>query len=192
LVVPFHCGPHLRYVVVHTEARALQRAEQEYVVKVYKALIFAAMFGRALTLSPCVKAAPPRDVQFLTGTCEPSSHTAEGPLGSDLTKRQSRFFCDSAVIAFFDDYKGHVMIQFVQKQAHHTPILGFAGKVEDDGIIMKIDHVYLKEGQATTVSDGLCKFFLKNRQMSGIFCGMMVDETGRRTTAVVAFKPATG
>jgi len=47
-------------------------------------------------------------------------------------------------------------------------------------------------GQATTVSDGWCKFFFKNQQLSGIMCGMKVDETGRRTTAVVAFNATLG
>ena len=143
----------------------------------------------SICLSDAARAA---NVQVLTGTCEPSSHTAEGPLGADLTKRQSRFYCDSAVITFFDDYKGHVMIQFAQKEAHHTPILGFAGRVEDDGITMALDHVYLTPGSPTTVSDGWCKFFFKNRHMSGIFCGMKVDETGRRTTASVSFDPMPG
>jgi hypothetical protein len=161
-------------------------------MKALKAVILGTAMGALLSPSPSVYAAPPHDVQIVTGTCDASSHTAEGPLGSDLTKRQSRFFCDSAVIAFFDDYKGHVMVQFAQKDAHHTPILGFAGRVEDDGIVMALDHVYLTEGQATTVSDGQCKFFFKNRHMSGIFCGMLVDETGRRTTAVVVFNPAPG
>jgi hypothetical protein len=133
--------------------------------------------------------AGPNDVEVVNGICEPSSHTAEGPLGSDLTKRQSRFYCDSAVITYFDDRKGHVMIQFAQKESHHSPILGFAGRVEDDGIMMPVDHVSLAPGQATAVSDGWCKFFFKDRHMSGIFCGMKVDETGRRTTAVVAFTP---
>ena len=132
------------------------------------------------------------DVQVVNGTCDSSSHTAEGSLGSDLTKQQSRFYCDSAVIKFFDDYKGHVMVQFAQKESHHSPILGFSGRVEDDGIMMSVDHVYLVQGQATTVSDGSCKFFFKNRQMSGIFCGMKVDKTGRRTTAVVVFNAAPG
>jgi hypothetical protein len=133
--------------------------------------------------------AGPSDVQVVKGTCDSSSHTAEGPLGADLTKRQSRFYCDSAVITFFDDYKGHMMLQFAQRESHHSPILGFAGRVEDNGIMMPVDHVYLAPGQATTVSDGLCKFFFKDRHMSGIVCGIKVDETGRRTTAVVTFTP---
>lgn len=56
------------------------------------------------------RAAQPTQMQVLSGTCDPASHTAEGPLGTDLTKRQSRFYCDSAVITFWDDYKGHVMV----------------------------------------------------------------------------------
>ena len=84
------------------------------------------------------------------------------------------------------------MVQFVQKKSHHSPFLGFAGKVEDDGVIMPVDHVYLAPGQATTVSDGWCKFFFQNRHMSEIFCGMKVDKTGRRTTAMVSFKVASG
>jgi hypothetical protein len=132
------------------------------------------------------------DVQVVNGRCTPISHTAEGPIDSDLTKRRSQFYCDSAVITFFDDYKGHVMIQFSQKESHHSPILGYAGRIESDGIMMPVDHVYLAPGQATTVSDGWCKFFFKDRHMSEIFCGMKVDETGRRTTAVVAFTAAPG
>jgi hypothetical protein len=152
--------------------------------------LFVAASG-AQAVEPKTPAASPR-MQIVNGSCDPSSHTAEGPLGADLTKRRSRFFCDSAVIMFFDDYKGHVMIQFVQKEAHHAPILGFAGKVDDDGIMVALDHVYLTPGQPTTVSDGWCKFFFKNRHMSGIFCGMAVDETGRRTTASVEFNPLPG
>src|SRR5712692_2130268 len=149
-------------------------------------VIVAAVAG-GVCLPISGRAAQPSNIQLVSGTCDSSSHTAEGRLGVDLTKRQSRFYCNSAVITFFDDYKGHVMIQFTQKEAHHGPILGFSGKVEDDGIMMSVDHVYLIAGQPTTVSDGGCKFFFKNRHMSGIFCGIKVDETGRRTTAIVAF-----
>jgi hypothetical protein len=53
------------------------------------------------------------------------------------------------------------MVQFAQKESHHGPILGFAGRVGDDGIMMSVDHVYLTVGQPTTVSDGGCKFFFE-------------------------------
>ena len=131
-------------------------------------------------------------MQTVNGTCDSTSHTAEGPIDGDLTKRQSKFYCDSAVITFLDDYTGHVLIQFSQKESHHSPILGFGGRIEarqpaDVGTMVQVDHVYLVPGQAATVSDGSCKFFFKNQKMSGIMCGMKVDETGRRTTAIVVF-----
>jgi hypothetical protein len=153
-------------------------------------MVVAAAVAGGVFLPISGRAAQPSDIQVVSGTCDPSSHTAEGRLGVDLTKRQSRFYCDSAVITFFDDYKGHVMIQFVQKESHHGPILGFSGKVEDGGIMMSVDHVYLTTGSPTTVSDGACKFFFKNLHISGISCGIKVDETGRRTTAIVGFNAA--
>lgn len=135
----------------------------------------------------------PSDIDVVNGVCEPTSHTAEGQIGEDLTKRQSRFFCDTAAITFFPDYKGHVMIQFAQKASHHGPIIGFSGRLEPDGIMMQVEHVYLAQGAPpTTASDGACKFFFKGKKMSGIFCGAKIDETGRRTTAIVAFDPASG
>jgi hypothetical protein len=132
------------------------------------------------------------DSQIVAGTCDASSHTAEGPIDSDLTKRRSQFFCDTAIITFLEDYKGHVMVQFMQKESHHSPILGFAGRTDEDGIFMQVDSVYLSPGESTTVSDGACKFFFQNRHITGIVCGMKVDETGRRTTAVVTFNAAPG
>jgi hypothetical protein len=57
---------------------------------------------------------------------------------------------------------------------------------------MQVDSVYLSPGESTTVSDGACKFFFQNRHITGIVCGMKVDETGRRTTAVVTFNAAPG
>jgi hypothetical protein len=119
---------------------------------IYRAVAISAALLCGVWLPVPAYAAPPSRIEVVNGTCDPSSHTAEGPLGADLTKRQSRFYCDSAAITFFDDYKGHVMVQFAQKESHHSPILGFAGRVEDDGIMMAVDHVYLAPGQATTVS----------------------------------------
>jgi hypothetical protein len=84
------------------------------------------------------------------------------------------------------------MLHFAQKEAHQTPILGFAGRLENDGIMMQVEHVYFESGQPTTVSVGWCKFFFKRRKMDSIFCGIKVEETSRRTTAVVVFKAAPG
>jgi hypothetical protein len=138
------------------------------------------------------------NIEVVNGTCSSSSNTAEGPLSSDLTKRQSQFFCDSALITFFDDYPGHVLIDFSQKESHDSPVLGFAGQIEtrqpgDVGTMMQVNTVYLgPREKATTVSEGSCELFFANQQLSGIGCGMKVDETGRRTVAIVVFNVAPG
>jgi hypothetical protein len=163
---------------------------------IYRVAILSAVFLAGMGLKIPAYAGV-SNIQIVNGTCDSTSHTAEGPLGSDLTKRQSRFYCNSATIAFFDDYPGHVMIQFVQNESHHSPTLGFAGRIEsrqpgDDGTMIQVNSVYLTPGEATTVSDGSCELFFKDQQLSGIFCGMKVDETGRRTVAIVVFNVAPG
>jgi hypothetical protein len=126
-------------------------------------------------------------MQVFNGTCDSISHTAEGPLGTDPTKQGARFFCDSAVVTFFDDSKDHVAVQFAQKESRQSPILGFAGHLGDDGNMMHVDTVYLVPGQATTVNDGSCKFFYSYLQLSGIVCSMNLKEPGQRTRAIVSF-----
>lgn len=156
-------------------------------------LAFAAAVAVApLMVSAAARAADPGSMNIVRGTCDASSHTAEGPIDTDLSGRRSRFFCDTAVINMLSDYKGHVMVQFAQKESHHSPLLGFAGRLDDDGQMVTLQHVYLTPNVPTTVSEGYCKFFFKNRHMVGIFCGMKVDETGQRTTAIIAFNAAPG
>jgi len=50
------------------------------------------------------------DAAIVKDECEPESHIAEGAIGEDLTKRQSRFFCDSAIITSFSYNPKHAMI----------------------------------------------------------------------------------
>ena len=113
------------------------------------------------------------NVQIVNGTCSSESHTADGPVGSDLTKRQSRFYCDTATITFFDDSPDHVLINFSEKRSQHSPALGFAGRIEaskpgEIGTMMEVSNVYLVSGQATPVHDGWCKLFFKGQQLSQI------------------------
>lgn len=118
--------------------------------------------------------------------CAPESHIAEGAIGKDLTKRQSRFFCDAAVITFFSDNSKHVMIQFAESKSTHPRQIGYAGMMEG-AEIMNVSSVYLESGQPSPVSEGYCKFFFKEKNISGISCGAKVDEAGRRTVPVVGF-----
>jgi len=144
-----------------------------------------------LGLSVAARASPPSDIQDVRGACDASSHMAEGPWPSDLTKRESRFLCDDAVITFWTPGR-HVMVTFNAMKSRHAPQLAFAGEMDRDGIMMDVDNVYLQPGVPTRFDDANCKFFFKNRHMTGIFCGGRVDENGRRTVAVVVFNAAPG
>lgn len=129
----------------------------------------------------------PTDIQVVKGKCNAQSHIAEGPIGADLTKRQSRYFCDVAIISFFDRTSSHLMVQFSEKQSHHGAILGFAGTMDADGQVLEVDRVYLEPGKATPATDGACKFFFERKEMTSIVCGAKIDEGNRRTVPVVAF-----
>ncbi|KXV60657.1 hypothetical protein AD948_04325 [Acetobacter senegalensis] len=124
------------------------------------------------------------DQRFIDGTCGEGSHIAEGAFGDDLTKRQSRFFCDAAAII---SNNGDILVQFSQKEAHHNPSLAYAGRMSGDKDVMNVERVYFSPQNSATVSDGVCKFFYKDTMLTGIMCGVKIDETGRRTTAIVVF-----
>jgi hypothetical protein len=145
-----------------------------------------------IAVAPGGHAGAQTDTQIINGSCGAESHIAEGRIGEDLSKRQARFFCDSAVISFFDRHDEKVMIQFSQKESHHGAILGFAGKMESDGHMMDVERVYLEPSVATPVEEGRCKIFFKGKNMSGIFCGAKIDEGSRRTVPIVAFNAAPG
>jgi hypothetical protein len=158
---------------------------------VYRVAVLSAVLLAGVGLTIPVYAGV-SNIQTVKGVCASTSWTAEGPPDSDLTNRESRFYCDSAVITFFDDYKGHVMVQFGRKKSLHPQIISFAGRVEDAGIMMQVDSVYLVSGEKVIPSRGECKFFFKNRHLSGIVCYMSVDGIDRRTAAVMTFDLSPG
>lgn len=131
----------------------------------------------------------------VSGVCDASSFIAEGPVGSDLTKQRSRFFCDSVVITFFDDAKGHIMLQFSQKNANGFRILGFAGHADakDEGQIDRkivlLDTFYFTQDIGTPINHGSCTLFITNHEISKLFCSAIVDKGSQRTAAVVTFTP---
>ena len=130
--------------------------------------------------------------QVIPGRCDATSNTAKGPINGDLTKQSSRFFCDTAVVTFFADYKGHVLVDFTQKKSQHVSLLGFAGKMDEDGIMMQVDNVYLSSGDGTAISDGACEFFYQDQHISNIACGMELDEGDHKIAAIVQFHAAAG
>ena len=123
---------------------------------------------------------------IVKGNCEATSHIAEGKLGDDLTKRRSQFYCDSAVISYFDSEYNHVMVQFSDSQSVTNQLLGYAGYMDEKKEILTVEKVYIanKPYKATDVA---CKFFFKNKHMSNIVCGGAIDIGDRRTVPVVIF-----
>jgi hypothetical protein len=128
----------------------------------------------------------------VNGQCTAESHIAEGAIGDDLTKRQSRFFCDSAVITVFGENKfpKNVMVQFVETKSTHDPQIGYAGQMDDENIL-NVFNVYLEAGRPPSkASDGACKFFYNGDALSSMACGAKIDEAGRRTVPIVVFNAA--
>jgi len=163
--------------------------------KIWRALAWAALFSMVAALSAvstASHAAPVKDIQILQGECGAQSHTAEGGVNDDLTKRQSRFFCDSAVISFFDEQNRHILIQFSEKHSNHQRIIGYGGTMEADGKILDVDHIYLEPSKALPAQGGACKLFFAQRHMTDIVCGAQVIEGQQKTVAIVAFKAAPG
>ena len=129
----------------------------------------------------------PEDREVMSGSCIATSHTAEGRLGSDLTKRQSRYFCDTAAITFFPDAPNHIMISFAERRSHSKVILAFAGWLDADGIMVRVDRAYFDSGVATPVDDSGCKFFFSGKKLIGIFCMAKADQEERRRVAIIGF-----
>lgn len=150
-----------------------------------RAIFIGVLFELLWALAPSNAAAD--DTTIVKGQCTPESHIAEGAIGEDLTKRQSRFFCDAAVVTYFSDNPKHVMIQFAESKSTHARQIGYAGMM-DDVQIVNVGKVYLESGKPSTVVEGYCKFFFKEKNISGIACGAKIDEAGRRTVPVVSFK----
>ena len=151
----------------------------------------------AAFLTAAVLLAAPRngvagDIQMVAGRCEAGSHIADGGINEDLRKRESRFFCDMAVISFYPDNPHHIQVQFADHKSNHDPILGFAGMTDSDGIMLTVNHVYLEPGKAVIPVDGHCKFFFKRKHMDSIVCGARIEEGDRATVPVVVFQALPG
>ncbi|MCJ2099465.1 hypothetical protein [Methylobacterium sp. E-046] len=125
---------------------------------------------------------------ILDGACTQSSHTAEGMRGEDLTKRQSRFSCNSVVIMNPNNDPSRVLMTFATKGSDSAlnSMIGFAGDFDGPDMI-QVRRIYIEGGQAQTVDDGACKIFRKNGQISGFSCGAMVDKAKRRIVRIVGF-----
>lgn len=147
-------------------------------------------FALALALgciSPIAHAQGFRDLTVLDGRCTPKSHVAERRIGTDLTKAQSRFFCDSVAIVPINGDPRRVLLTFSEKRSHTRPQIGFAGYMPEPDMI-QVQRVYLQSGVAIAADDGACKLFRKQGRIDSLVCGAKIDQGDRRTVPVVAFQ----
>lgn len=135
---------------------------------------------------PPAIAGVPNNIKIYKGACADTSHIAEGPVGADLTKLQSRFICDTMVVNGFEGDPNHVMFSFLQAKSNHARQLAFAG-VKTDSVITNVDAVYLETNKRTPIDDGACKFFETNGVRTTVVCMAKVDEGNQRTVAIVSF-----
>jgi hypothetical protein len=111
---------------------------------------------------------------------------------SDLTRRQSRYFCDSVEIV--QQSSGAVLIQSAEKRSHHAPPIGFSGTFTEANIVT-VERVYLQPGKAIKPNKGICRLFFRGGAVEGrakdvtsIACGAQIDQDDRRTVPVIAFE----
>ena len=126
--------------------------------------------------------------RIVKGECRADSHIAEGNIGDDLTKRQSRFYCDAAVLSFLNNDNKRILIQFAESKSNHVPPLAFAGLMVDGGQTWSVERVYLEPLKPIPATGGGCKFFFDSKILTHIFCAAKIDEGGRRTVAMVVFE----
>jgi len=124
---------------------------------------------------------------FLEGVCDEQSHIAEGWQTEDLTKRQSRFFCDSAIMINPNNDPSRLLVTFTEKQSETSQSIGFAGHFGDKDMI-QVERIYLGGGDPIPADDGACKIFRTNGRITGLFCGAKIDKGKRRTVPLVSFK----
>jgi hypothetical protein len=130
--------------------------------------------------------------EIVSGQCDPISHIAEGASGEDLSKHESRVFCDVAVVGVFKDDPKHVLVRFVDSKS--DAVIVYAGMMKDAEhmSVRSVDIESKESHQPIPVEEGDCRFFfnkrfLNEKRISGIACGAKVVKSGRRTVPIVAF-----
>lgn len=121
------------------------------------------------------------------GACDSISHTAEGPEGSDLTKTDVPFKCDTVVISNFANDESWVLVQFGEKESITGGVLGFSGELDSTGTHISLRHIYFQAGAPLDADAGFCDFIFDGNSLAGISCVGKVDEEGRRAAALVQF-----
>lgn len=148
----------------------------------------AGIMSLAVTLNWSAAAQTPPQPVIVDGYCEPVSWLAAGPPGSDFSRDKPRFFCDGVVVAYFDQARRHMMVQFMGSRQNHGQIIAFAGWLERDRLVMNVDRVYLEPNKPTEVSGSACRLFWRQQRLTGVTCGARIDAVEQSTAVVLAFE----
>lgn len=130
-------------------------------------------------------------IQVLEGYCELNSSLGEVSSGTNSRGDRPRFFCDSAVIAFFDEARRHAMIQFVGTRRNHGQIVAFSGLLDSEGT-MNVSRIYLEPGRPIPVSDVVCRVFRRNEAIRSIVCSNQIGASPRGIVPTMAFTVTAG
>jgi hypothetical protein len=123
------------------------------------------------------------------GECSVRSHVAQGRKTDDLTKLDSRYFCDEAIVGSEDGSNDHIRITFKKDDQSISPVIAVIG-VKKDGDMIHLRDILMGSLRAE-VNDGACRFFYsKKRQMTDIVCSATFDQEDQRTVSVIEFKLA--
>lgn len=149
--------------------------------------IVALTLALAAQMSAPVEAPNGGVVTILQGRCLPRSLTGTGAADSDLTRGGQPFRCDKATFAFWIA-TNRVLIEFVNKQSR-AGLVGFAGQVSTEDREVKVDHLYLNDGQTLQADDGgFCTIHGARSKISSINCAGKVTQGSIAFGAMIFFE----
>ena len=122
----------------------------------------------------------------LHGKCLKASLMGTGAAGSDLTKGGRPFRCGSAIVTLFPA-KDRILIEFADSQSR-AGLVGFAGTLNKAEREVKVDHLYLNDGQTLQADDGFCIIRGDAPKISSIVCEGKISQGSIAFGAMIAFE----
>lgn len=143
-----------------------------------------------LAMTGAATADEPLQTLILNGRCTAESKAADGFVTDDLTKRSSPYYCDSAIVETFGPSIGHPTHMMISFSDTHSPrsLLSFGGAMLDESNKMEVDHIFLKPGTLTDVTQGDCEVtFTPGKKVTGMVCAANIISGHYHTIRIVDF-----
>ena len=158
-------------------------------------LILPALTLPALTLqalgAPAAKPTPTAasDTQKVSGGCTQRSYTTYGGLKPAPGDQRTAFICDTVIVTFQDAKRQHVALEFgVRGGKKDSPVAGFDGTMEKDGMTAKVHQMYLVRDGMNPADDGTCHLTFAGRAVTAAQCSASMHQAKNRWAAAVDFK----